>query len=37
MEIEITSEGSNISKVSVERTARVLMDGLAYIPTETLC
>jgi len=37
MEIEITSEGSNISKVSVDRTARVLMDGLAYIPTETLC
>jgi len=36
MEVDIAGEGGNIRKVTVFRTARVLMDGIAYIPEETL-
>ena len=36
MKVETTCENGQIAKVGVYRTARVLMDGIAYIPSDTL-
>jgi 2-methylaconitate cis-trans-isomerase PrpF len=36
MEVGMESEGADIRKVTVFRTARVLMDGQAYLPADTL-
>lgn len=36
MEVGMDSEGGEIKKVTVFRTARVLMDGVAYLPAGTL-
>jgi hypothetical protein len=36
MEVGMESEGADIRKVTVFRTARVLMDGQAYLPVDTL-